>query len=120
MLIQIRDRVGSVPAHRRHRSALPAAAICTSIRALVRRIDPRSNAQSDGGDRPIQASADRPGIYGAHEQRRMRSGELHYLDHPKFGVLARVDPMSAARRARRGTRPRSAQPQPPAGGVPAQ
>ena len=27
------------------------------------------------------------------EQRRMRSGELHYLDHPKFGVLARVDPV---------------------------
>ena len=27
------------------------------------------------------------------EQRRMRSGELHYLDHPKFGVLARVDPI---------------------------
>jgi hypothetical protein len=29
------------------------------------------------------------------EQRRMRSGELHYLDHPKFGVLARIDPVQA-------------------------
>ncbi len=28
------------------------------------------------------------------EERRMRSGELHYLDHPKFGVLARVDPIA--------------------------
>lgn len=28
-----------------------------------------------------------------YEQRRMRSGELHYLDHPRFGVLARVDPV---------------------------
>ncbi|MEZ5560367.1 MAG: CsiV family protein [Pseudomonadales bacterium] len=27
------------------------------------------------------------------ESRRMRSGELHYLDHPKFGVLVRSDPV---------------------------
>ena len=27
------------------------------------------------------------------EARRMRSGELHYLDHPSFGVLIRVDPV---------------------------
>jgi hypothetical protein len=27
------------------------------------------------------------------EVRRMRSGELHYLDHPSFGVLIRVDPV---------------------------
>jgi hypothetical protein len=45
-------------------------------------------------------SADAPAIVGddapymeLREQRRMRSGELHYLDHPKFGVLARVDPV---------------------------
>lgn len=25
--------------------------------------------------------------------RRMRSGELHYLDHPKLGVLVRIDPV---------------------------
>lgn len=29
-------------------------------------------------------------------QRRMRSAELHYLDHPKFGVLVRIDPVSAS------------------------
>ena len=28
-----------------------------------------------------------------NESRRMRSTELHYLDHPKFGVLVRVDPV---------------------------
>lgn len=28
-----------------------------------------------------------------YEQRRMKSGELHYLDHPKLGVIARVDPV---------------------------
>jgi len=27
------------------------------------------------------------------EVRRMRSGELHYLDHPSFGLLIRVDPV---------------------------
>lgn len=27
------------------------------------------------------------------ERRRMRSGELHYLDHPSFGVLIRVTPL---------------------------
>lgn len=27
------------------------------------------------------------------ESRRMRSGELHYLDHPKLGVLVRIDPV---------------------------
>ncbi|MDP6374495.1 MAG: CsiV family protein [Pseudomonadales bacterium] len=27
------------------------------------------------------------------ERRRMRSGELHYLDHPKFGVIVRIDPL---------------------------
>ncbi|MDV3239287.1 MAG: peptidoglycan binding protein CsiV [Gammaproteobacteria bacterium] len=26
------------------------------------------------------------------EARRMRSGELHYLDHPRFGVLVQVNP----------------------------
>ncbi|MEM1229859.1 MAG: CsiV family protein [Pseudomonadota bacterium] len=30
------------------------------------------------------------------QQRRMRSAELHYLDHPKFGVLIRVDPVPAS------------------------
>jgi hypothetical protein len=38
-------------------------------------------------------AADTPGYMELREQRRMRSGELHYLDHPKFGVLARVDPI---------------------------
>ena len=33
--------------------------------------------------------------YLAFEQhRRMRSGELHYLDHPKLGVIVQVDPVA--------------------------
>ncbi len=27
------------------------------------------------------------------ESRRMRSGDLHYLDHPKIGVIVRIDPI---------------------------
>ncbi len=29
------------------------------------------------------------------ESRRMRSGELHYLDHPRFGMLVLIKPVSA-------------------------
>lgn len=32
------------------------------------------------------------------ESRRMRSTELHYLDHPKFGLLIRVDPIEIPER----------------------
>ena len=36
-----------------------------------------------------------PGDFRMHlsEKRRMRSAELHYLDHPKLGVLVRIDPV---------------------------
>lgn len=33
------------------------------------------------------------------ESRRLRSGELNYLDHPRFGVLVRVTPISASNTA---------------------
>lgn len=58
---------------------------------------------------------DEPSYMELREQRRMRSGELHYLDHPKFGVLARVDPIQPpetllAELARLGAPQPSAQP----------
>ncbi len=31
------------------------------------------------------------------ESRRMRSAELHYLDHPRFGLLVRIDPVDVTR-----------------------
>jgi len=31
--------------------------------------------------------------YRVNMQRRLKSGDLHYLDHPKMGVLLRVDPV---------------------------
>lgn len=33
-------------------------------------------------------------IYRLNEKRRFKLRELHYLDHPKFGVIARVSPIS--------------------------
>jgi len=34
--------------------------------------------------------------YRITEDRRMRSGELHYIDHPKFGILLKVTEVEAA------------------------
>ncbi|HSJ47259.1 MAG TPA: CsiV family protein [Gammaproteobacteria bacterium] len=31
-------------------------------------------------------------IYSMRQSRRMRSGELHYLDHPRLGILALITP----------------------------
>ena len=33
------------------------------------------------------------GYFELEESRRMRSEELHYLDHPKFGMIVRIDPL---------------------------
>lgn len=38
--------------------------------------------------------SDAPDSQELDEHRRMRSGELHYLDHPAFGVLVRIDPIT--------------------------
>ncbi len=60
----------------------------------------RDSAPLANGSFPDRRAADEfdtnqtdPGYMELREQRRMRSGELHYLDHPKFGVLARIDPV---------------------------
>ena len=42
--------------------------------------------------------ADGPGrspAFRLAEKRRIRSGELHYFDHPRFGMIARVTPYEA-------------------------
>ncbi|NJN50976.1 MAG: hypothetical protein HC809_03525 [Gammaproteobacteria bacterium] len=41
-----------------------------------------------------QAAPDTAELQLLREHRRMRSGELHYLDHPAFGVLIRIDPVA--------------------------
>jgi hypothetical protein len=35
-------------------------------------------------------------LYQLDEKRRIRSGELHYFDHPRFGIIARVTPYQAS------------------------
>lgn len=33
-------------------------------------------------------------IYSLKQSRRMRSKELHYIDHPRYGIIIRIDPIS--------------------------
>lgn len=33
-------------------------------------------------------------IYALKQSRRMRSKEMHYIDHPRFGIIIRIDPIS--------------------------
>jgi hypothetical protein len=43
--------------------------------------------------------------YHLSAERTMRSGELHYFDHPAFGVLIKVTPVKPDSRTPGGTRP---------------
>ena len=43
--------------------------------------------------RDISTSLPQPVLYQIHEQRRIKSQETHYFDHPRFGVLVRVMPV---------------------------
>ena len=46
------------------------------------------------GARPLGARPPpQPTYLRLSESRRMRSGELNYLDHPLFGILVRIDPL---------------------------
>ncbi len=48
---------------------------------------------------PIAGSDEAPAanrIFLLREQRRMRSGELHYFDHSRLGLLVQVTPVAAA------------------------
>ena len=76
---------------------------------------------STDGSRPLQAtgsatgdkSMNSAGRFELHQTRRLRSGELHYLDHPAFGLLVVVRPYAEGRernvasgaRSERSTRP---------------
>jgi hypothetical protein len=82
MLIQIRDRADSV-------ARIEGFLGITRGRYL--HIDARLWYAVNANQTAIEA--EEPSYMELREQRRMRSGELHYLDHPKFGVLARVDPI---------------------------
>ncbi len=50
-------------------------------------------AEGYGGD---SLAALEPTVYRLRESRKMRSGELHYFDHPRLGALAIVTPVEPA------------------------
>lgn len=51
-------------------------------------------AERRSADTP-SSSADAAGYVLLSESRRMRPGELHYLDHPWLGILVRIEPAEA-------------------------
>lgn len=50
----------------------------------------------DGREAIPASSPPQPRRFRLSEHRRMRSGELHYLDHPVFGLLVQITPYRAA------------------------
>lgn len=86
MLIQIRERPDAAPRIEGILGITRGRYLHLDTR-LWYAVDTTSTASAD------PAIVEGPAYMELREQRRMRSGELHYLDHPKLGVLARVDPI---------------------------
>ncbi|MEM7277845.1 MAG: CsiV family protein [Pseudomonadota bacterium] len=79
----ILGRVGRVPAKLRGRAKMH----------LSRYLHMELDLDLQGGQ---IAGSLRPGApYSLLESRRMRSGDLHFFDHPKFGALVRIDPVDS-------------------------
>lgn len=47
-------------------------------------------------DQPYAAQEPGTSVIPLRQSRRMRSGELHYIDHPRMGILVLVTPYTAA------------------------
>ncbi len=47
----------------------------------------------------VFAREEAPRVYRMHQSRRMRSGEIHYLDHPRFGLIVQVTPYEYPQKA---------------------
>lgn len=56
---------------------------------------PRPLTQAGNGAEGEPLAALEPDVYRLSERRKLRSGELHYYDHPRYGVLAKVTPVEA-------------------------
>ena len=70
------------------RTALNYTAPALGARPLQVAFSPEGNAL------PVNdAEGYGPGFMTLAQSRRMRSEELHYLDHPKLGVVVRIDPV---------------------------
>ena len=65
-------------------------------RPIDRPKPPRSIAAgaTPGAAYPSLQDLSTDGFMQLRESRRMRGGDLHYLDHPKLGVLVRVEPVA--------------------------
>jgi hypothetical protein len=63
--------------------------------AAVVAVDPADPyVQTDQSTMASSLNPARPPYMVMEESRRVRSGELHYLDHPKLGVLVRIEPVA--------------------------
>jgi hypothetical protein len=47
----------------------------------------------DGSGTPARSPAETRPVMIMNQSRRMRSEEIHYLDHPKLGIIVRIDPV---------------------------
>jgi hypothetical protein len=86
---QDRDRAAGYPVHARADGGSLDGSI-TLIRERYLHLDVDLRLVSGGG-----VPALRP-AFRLGEKRRIRSGELHYFDHPRFGVIALVTPYEPA------------------------
>lgn len=64
-------------------------------RYLHLRLDLSMPATSAAASNQTSLTLNERPTYKLSESRRIRSGELHFFDHPKFGVLARIEPVDA-------------------------
>ena len=61
-----------------------------------REIAARAQPELAASPRPAtDFAAELPPYIRLHQSRRLRSGELHYIDHPELGIVARIKPVSA-------------------------
>lgn len=59
----------------------------------ARAMRPQPLTQTGGTAEGEPLAALEPDVYRLSERRKLRSGELHYYDHPRYGVLAKVTPV---------------------------
>ncbi|MEM1433547.1 MAG: CsiV family protein [Pseudomonadota bacterium] len=55
---------------------------------------PQSAVPAAEGPAADSRSDAAPALVHLAQRRRMKSGELHYIDHPRLGVLIRIDPIA--------------------------
>lgn len=60
------------------------------MKMLLKELDQKEG--SEEGDAETTGGAEQILAYRIDESRRIRSKEIHYFDHPKFGVLVQITP----------------------------